>query len=305
MSSVDVIVLGADIEGLVAAAALARAGRAVLLLEESDVVGGIAAGEEFHPGYRSAGVVHEVGCLRRKHLGFLELEQHGLAWDDSDAWTRLPVLQGADVEAFGRWREFVDRVRPWVNELVDSPAPEAAQPAAVDLLGLAKTGFSLRRLGERDMFELLRIASLPLADWMGECFEDQALRVALAAPALLGTALGPRAPGTAGLRWPTPSPPPAGVWASTCARVSASRASASKPDRCAGSSSKGSRSQRRVYSRRGVRGARCWSWSSRDTCPPAWSKSLATGARAGAWPPSAGPCRSLRSSPSAGAPRSR
>jgi phytoene dehydrogenase-like protein len=199
MSSVDVIVLGADIEGLVAAAALARAGRAVLLLEESDVVGGIAAGEEFHPGYRSAGVVHEVGCLRRKHLGFLELEQHGLAWDDSDAWTRLPVLQGADVEAFGRWREFVDRVRPWVNELVDSPAPEAAQPAAVDLLGLAKTGFSLRRLGERDMFELLRIASLPLADWMGECFEDQALRVALAAPALLGTALGPRAPGTAGL----------------------------------------------------------------------------------------------------------
>ena len=199
MSSVDAVVLGADIEGLVAAAALARAGRAVLLLEQGDVIGGVAAGEEFHPGYRSAGVVHEVGCLRRKHLGFLELEGHGLAWSDGDAWTRLPAAQGADAEALARWREFIARVRPWVNELIDSPPPAAAQPAAADLLGLAKTSFSLRRLGERDMFELLRIASLPLADWMGECFEDEALRVALAAPALLGTVLGPRAPGTAAL----------------------------------------------------------------------------------------------------------
>ena len=53
----DVIVIGAGHNGLTTAALLAKQGRKVLVLERRQITGGIAAGEEFHPGYRTAGGV--------------------------------------------------------------------------------------------------------------------------------------------------------------------------------------------------------------------------------------------------------
>ena len=43
----DVIIIGGGVNGLVAAAYLAKAGRRVLLLEKKDILGGIAVTEEF------------------------------------------------------------------------------------------------------------------------------------------------------------------------------------------------------------------------------------------------------------------
>ena len=48
----DAVVIGADLNGLVAAAYLARAGRRVLVLDERSVAGGAAVTEEFAPGFR-------------------------------------------------------------------------------------------------------------------------------------------------------------------------------------------------------------------------------------------------------------
>jgi phytoene dehydrogenase-like protein len=46
------------------------------------------------------------------------------------------------------------------------------------------------------MMELLRVAPMCVADWLGEQFETELLRCALAAPALDGTTTGPWSPGT-------------------------------------------------------------------------------------------------------------
>lgn len=54
----------------------------------------------------------------------------------------------------------------------------------------------LRRLGRRDMLELLRVLPTCIDDWLGEWFTDPLLRAALAAPALAGTWMGPRSPGS-------------------------------------------------------------------------------------------------------------
>ena len=74
----DVIVIGAGPNGLATAALLARQGRKVLVLERREAAGGLAVSEEFHPGYRSAGVLHDTTGLRPGVVRDLELERHGL-----------------------------------------------------------------------------------------------------------------------------------------------------------------------------------------------------------------------------------
>ena len=69
---------------------------------------------------------------------------------------------------------------------------------AADLLRLGLEGLALRRLGRRRGRELLRVLVMPVQDWLCEWFDDGDVAGALAAPALLGGFLGPRAPGTAG-----------------------------------------------------------------------------------------------------------
>ena len=57
------IVIGGGVNGLVAAAYLAKAGRKVLLLEKKDILGGIAVTEEFFPGYKFSSLVDGIGYL--------------------------------------------------------------------------------------------------------------------------------------------------------------------------------------------------------------------------------------------------
>src|SRR5260370_40117643 len=54
LRKVDVVIVGAGHNGLVAAAYLARAGRTVVVLEKREMVGGSAVAEDIWPGYRAA-----------------------------------------------------------------------------------------------------------------------------------------------------------------------------------------------------------------------------------------------------------
>ena len=62
-----------------------------------------------------------------------------------------------------------------------------------EVLGRA---FGVRRLGRRTMMELLRVAPMPVADWLNEFFVDDVLKAALALPAVAHTFAGPRSPTT-------------------------------------------------------------------------------------------------------------
>ena len=69
----DVVVIGAGHNGLVTAAYLARAGLRVLALERRDTLGGAAATEEIHPGFRCPTGAHLCGLLRPEVIRDLEL----------------------------------------------------------------------------------------------------------------------------------------------------------------------------------------------------------------------------------------
>ena len=81
----DVIVIGAGHTGLTTAALLAKRGRKVLVLERRGVLGGMARGEEFHPGYRSGGLLHDTTGIRPAVIRALDLERFGLSLTGGNA----------------------------------------------------------------------------------------------------------------------------------------------------------------------------------------------------------------------------
>ena len=76
--AIDVIVLGAGHNGLVAAAYLARAGVKTLVVERRPIVGGACVTEELLPGYRFSTASYVLSLLRPEIIRDLRLREHGL-----------------------------------------------------------------------------------------------------------------------------------------------------------------------------------------------------------------------------------
>src|SRR5947208_542965 len=90
----DVIVIGGGPNGLTAAGLLAKAGRKVVVLERREILGGVAALEEFHPGYKVPGLLHDTAGVRRGVAETLQLERHGLSWRADEVPVYFPQQQG-------------------------------------------------------------------------------------------------------------------------------------------------------------------------------------------------------------------
>jgi phytoene dehydrogenase-like protein len=201
--STDVIVIGAGHNGMVAALRLAGAGRRVTVLERREVTGGLAAAEEFSPGYRSPGVLHDTAGLRPRIAAALGLERHGLSWRQRPPFVaaragREPLRSDAAGNGLAAWRRSVDELRPFVSRLLERPPPRLELRGAGDILRLGLEGLALRRLGRRRSRELLRVLPMSAEDWLSDWFDDADVAGAVAAPGLLGVFAGPRSPGTAG-----------------------------------------------------------------------------------------------------------
>ncbi len=220
----DVIVIGGGHNGLTTAACLAQRGRRVLVLEANARLGGLASSMEFHPGYKAPGILHDTRLVPESIIQHLKLEEFGLRLHDKEIPCYAPEGQGRalggrgrglklfrdpersleeissfssrDAERYREWRSFLDKITPFIRELLVGPAPDILAEGWAQLWPLLKKGVALRRLGEREMMELLRIAPMCVADWLNEWFETPLLKALLAAPSLTGTWLGPWSAGS-------------------------------------------------------------------------------------------------------------
>ncbi|HEY5691346.1 MAG TPA: NAD(P)/FAD-dependent oxidoreductase [Cyclobacteriaceae bacterium] len=214
MSKYDIIVIGGGHNGLTTATLLAKAGKKVVLVEKRNVLGGIAAGEEFHPGYSTTGLLHDTSGVRTSVIKQLQLEKYGLKIEAQRSDVTLLSKEGKSItikanvdetaeaisqfskhdgEAYKSYQDFLKKVSKVINDLMDNPPPDidVENLTLPNLIVLAKKGMLLKGLGNKTMMELLKVAPMCVADFLNEKFETGFLKSGLAAPALYGSYAGP------------------------------------------------------------------------------------------------------------------
>lgn len=210
----DVVLVGGGHNGLAAAAYLARAGRAVLVLERRDRLGGACSLEQpfDDPRYLVSPCAYLVGLLHPLVIEELELLRRGYAVHLCDPSQWSPFLDGSsftewkdpgrtagsvealspgDVEGFFAYQAVYRRIRDRLRSLdPDRDTWVGESPSRAEL--------EARLAGDREAIEVL--FDLPVASLVERYVKDDRLRAALHGAGVIGTWAGPRDPGTAAVR---------------------------------------------------------------------------------------------------------
>lgn len=213
----DVLIIGGGHNGLVTAFYLAKAGYKPLVLERRAQPGGAAITEEFHPGFRCSILAHAAGPLRSDIVRDMQLQKHGLKLITPDAAVtalmpdgralvlyhdakrsaqEIAKLSQKDASKYGEFEQSLVKLGRVIGKALALPPPNIDHPSKGDLWGMLQTGRSIRKLGKKDMYRLLRWGPMAVADLVAEFFETELLRATIAARGIFGTFLGPWSAGS-------------------------------------------------------------------------------------------------------------
>jgi phytoene dehydrogenase-like protein len=219
----EAIVIGAGHNALVCACYLARHGLNVLVLEKRERVGGMADTTELLAGVRVPALAHTVGRLRPAIARELRLSDHGLRLVQPDAHVFAPQPDGAALTLWGSVERTAAEMAAGKSvaaadanaylladakyralaaalaALMSAAPPDLASPTMADALTGLKQGLRAQWRGGAQAGDLLRVLPMAVNDLVGEWFESDALRAAVAYRGVLFSSFGPLAPGTAGI----------------------------------------------------------------------------------------------------------
>ncbi len=214
----DIVIVGGGHNGLVTAFYLAKAGFKPLVLERRSQIGGAAITEEFHPGFRCSTLAHNTGPLRADVLRDMQLERHGLKFNTPDVSTVSLLPDGRSLILYSDPKKAAQEISQWspkdaaayadfgaalgkigkvIGEALTLTPPNIDNPSSGDLWGMLKTGRSIRNLGKKDLYRVLRWGPMAVADLVAEFFDTEPLRATIAARGIFGTFLGPWSAGSA------------------------------------------------------------------------------------------------------------
>ncbi|HEY6482250.1 MAG TPA: NAD(P)/FAD-dependent oxidoreductase [Steroidobacteraceae bacterium] len=213
----DAIVVGAGHNGLVAACYLARAGLDVLVLERNAYVGGAAVSRKLYRDFTYSNCSYVCSLLRTEIIRELALPRYGLQiipyeggctmmrdgghlalYDNHDALRReIARHSRRDAESYERYSRDMMRHCRFIKPLLLRAPPDPTSFKPRDIRELLYLSRHFRQLGEQQMYDTLRFWTMSCADLLDEYFESTIVKGHLAGSSIIGTALGPRSPGSA------------------------------------------------------------------------------------------------------------
>ena len=213
--SFDVVVIGGGVNALTAASYLAKAGRKVTIVCPTDTIGGLCSRHEFYPGFTSPGILYDTSMFRSWVVDELGLKNHGLTYAKStktlafgkdqciilsdnidDTEEEIAKVSSSDAKSYKEMKAFYRKIKEPITQFLNNIPADIVDPQSSDLWSLFKRGFQLRKLGKKDMLEVLRLAPMTVYDWLDEWFENDGLKAALALPVVTESYSAPWSPGT-------------------------------------------------------------------------------------------------------------
>jgi phytoene dehydrogenase-like protein len=213
----DVAIIGAGHNGLVCAAYLASKGLRVIVLEKNAAVGGAVLTEEFHPGFRNSVAAYTVSLLSPQIMRELDLGGHGLRIVERTAANFWPVdgrryllmphdaagrsravaqFSERDAARLPDYEAALARAARFLRGLAMKPPPNAGG-GILDLIRGAGLGRRVMGLSLGDKRLLLDLFTKSGADFLGQWFESEVVKGALAFDGIVGSYASPYTPGTA------------------------------------------------------------------------------------------------------------
>lgn len=197
----DAIVIGAGHNGLVCAAYLLKENLKVLVLERSDRIGGACVTEELFPGFRMSTASYALSLLLPDIITELGLQLDvrpkdpelfapypdggGLVmWrDPAKRHEAISAISKKDAERYPEFIQLFEEASTYLRPLLSYPATRK------------QARRSFKRSETPDLFK--RTVDASIADICEEYFESELMQGLMASQGIIGTAAGPRTPGTA------------------------------------------------------------------------------------------------------------
>lgn len=215
----DAVVIGAGHNGLVTAGYLAKGGLRVLVLERREIAGGATVTEEFAGQFGFDTGAHRVGRLHPKVAKDVKaLTGAALAIVRSDPAVFSPMLDGdylllwrelqksqdavrkfsqKDADKLPAFLDLISKAARFLESLYRDRPTDVLSKKSGDIWELVGMGRRLRKLGKRDMMEVLRILPMTARELLDEWFETDVLKGTLGAQGITGIFQGPMGAGTA------------------------------------------------------------------------------------------------------------
>ena len=202
MKKFDVIIIGGGHNGLVASSYLSKKGKKVLVIEKNENVGGLAEYAEslncISPIIKKELGINVDNINHSNNIISLEDNQNHTILSDKNG--KLSFVQtNADENDQKKFLSIINNYKLFSKTLgafMFQKPPRVKSGKRADLFQLISMGWKIRKLGKKNMRELLRIIGLNIADDLEDNLNNNNLMGLLSHEAILGTNLGPRSPGS-------------------------------------------------------------------------------------------------------------
>jgi len=202
MKKFDVIIIGGGHNGLVAGSYLSKKNKKVLVIEKNKNVGGLAEYADslncVSPIIKKELSINVTNINHTNHIISLEDNQNHTVLKDNNG--KLSFLKtNADEHGQKNFFSIINNYKLFSKTLgsfMFQKPPRVKSGNRADLLQLISMGWKIRKLGKKNMRELLRVIGLNIADDLEDNLSNDNLMGLLSHEAVLGTNLGPRSPGS-------------------------------------------------------------------------------------------------------------